>query len=282
MRRQINPAIKDGWKAELLAACKNPSGFPEIDRQNGCQYRYRSSEPPRECECLTLYSCMQRHADFGFNPDLFRHNIEDIILVDRGPLDRYLVDPERVWRENRGLYIWAEQIGVGKTTLAHLVVRHLYRWLHQHSYSNAPGGRFPLAASIHSDYLAWYLLAGDVSDRANYRGRDGFIETLANWSEGEERKIDILLANMLVIDELGRENRDDRRATAGREMLEQILRERRGIRAVTILVGHDPPGRIGERYGEHIESLMGNMSIVEVSDKNGDRRRPLGGAGEGW
>jgi len=282
VKREISPSLKFEWKAELLGACKNPSGYPAIDEKTGCQFHYGTNDPLRECECLILFSCMHRHADFGFDPTLFRHDIETILVDDRGPLDRYLTSPERVWREGRGMYIWGEDIGIGKTTLAHLVVRHLYRWLYRSSVPNGPAEWSSLATAIHNDYLAWYMLSGDVADRAHWKGRDGFREVLANWSEGDSREIDILTANLLCIDELGRENRDERRAASGREMMEQMLRERRNGRGVTILIGHDSPDQFRQRHGDHIESLMANMSIVKVSSANGDRRRPLSGNRGGW
>lgn len=264
VKRGISPAIKLQWKAEVYAAC-------------------RASGHPDTCDCKSLTSCVTRHGDFGFSTEMFCHAIEDIILEDRGPLDRYLADPWRVWREGRGLYIWGVDIGIGKTTLAHLVVRHLYRWLFlSGSPNHAASSTFPFsdfASAMLDGYRGWYMLSGDMADRAHWKGRDGFVEDFYDWYTEEEKKVDVFTSAMLVIDELGRENRDSKQRTeAGREMLEQMLRERQNARAITILVGHDSPDLIVSRYGRHIESLMARMTIVQVSIRNRDRRRSLQGA----
>lgn len=265
MRKAMTEAAKQQLRTELLAGCRGPTGYPQIHPRTGCQYA--SGQPPRKCECLALYSCIQRHADYGFDPALFHHDLDAIILEDPAPLDRYLADPARVWHDGLGCYIWGASIGIGKTTVAHQIVRRLYCWLLDAALASGH--------PAFEDYRAWYMLSGDMADRAHWKGRDGFVETWIN-SHGEDYPIDIFTVQLLVLDELGRENRDARRSTAGREMLEQMLRERHG--KITILAGHDPPDMIGQRYGEHVESLVAGMTIVQVSERNGDRRRSFGAA----
>jgi len=260
MRRELPGALKAEMKANLLAGCQRRTGYDRVDPNKGCS-QGGPNTLPRACECLAVYSCMQRHGDFGFDPDLFRYNIEDIIVDDRGHLDRYLADPARVWREGLGCYVWGDEIGIGKTTMVHQIVRRLYRHL------------FATKEHPFSRYRAWYLLAGDLADRAHWKGRDGFLDEWIT-DEGDAYDVDIFGVDLLVVDELGREARDERRSAAGREMLEQMLRERRG--RVTILAGHDPPDMIERRYGEHVASLMSRTAIVHVSSQNGDRRRAVG------
>ena len=253
MRKPLPTFLKERFRAEMYANCKNPSGDPSLrDSVLGC------GSHDRVCNCQTLFSCMQRHGDFGFDYSQFKHNIEEIIVDDREPLHQYLADPKTVWHEGKGLYIWSDAMGVGKTTLAHLVVRQLYSWRY---LARQPG-----------DYRAWYMLSGEFADRAHWKGRDGFLEKY-DWGNDRVEDLDLFGVDLFVLDELGRENRDDRRTQSGRYMMEHLLRERQN--RVTIMVSHHPPKEVTNMYGEHVASMMArSMATVNVSVKNGDRRRP--------
>jgi len=269
--RPLDHALKARIKADIIAACNNPTGYPDKrDAESGCQYDFRyRAEPglpfmvpdenfgPRECACLLLFSVVQRHADFNFRDyRLFRLGLEGAEFApgSKEVLDRYLADPEAAWH-GKGLFIWGKQIGCGKTTVAHQVVRRLYEWAWR-------------AKRIGGDYRAWYMLASDFADRA-WRGRDGFKETMHWGDEYGDEEMDLWdVPGPFVLDEFGRDDHDERKLKASRTLLESFLRHRQVL--PTIIVSHLPPPAVKDAVSEQAISLLSTFAVVEVA--GGDRR----------
>ena len=257
------------WR--LISECKEQTGFAGIkDPEFGCSRRRGFKRTPSvpfpipvmeqaKCKCLQLFGVMHRHAEFGFNPEMFLHDIDDIALADRKPLDDYLSNPKDAW-QGRGLFIFGNNnIGTGKTTLAHLVTKSLYIWGEENGF-------------VSGTYKTWYMLSSEFADRA-WKGRDGFKEVF-NWGgEYGEQTIDLWsVTGIVVLDELGREDHDDRKTKSGRAMLEFLLRDRFSL--PTIIVSHIIPANASKILSSQAVSLLSKMAVVEVVGD--DRRVPDG------
>lgn len=263
MRKPIPILVKEQMRRDVIASCRNPTGFPNAKHpENGCGVNPECviGDALRECACFDLFRCMHKHGDYGFNPQMFRHSIEDLQFHDRSVLDGYLKDPKVAWA-GKGLYIHSSgSIGCGKTTLAHLVTRYLYAWKDKHA---------------RGDYHAWYMLSHEFADRS-WRGRDGFKEQI-QWSDSIE-DIDLWSVDLFVLDEFGREGAyDERKVAAGRSLFESFLRER--AYRPTIIVSHIAPKDVGRMMGDQTVSLLSDMAVVELvgEDRRGAKRSPFRG-----
>lgn len=269
--RVLSDQERDRIRERLITECQQQTGFTGPKHPiHGCSQRWTNrqvGETPgfeipylerADCRCLELFMVMHRHADFGFDAELFSHRLEDVKLVDRQPLDDYLADPKQAW-EGRGLFIFGGGIGCGKTTLAHLVTKQLYLWGRNNRY--VAGG-----------YKTWYMLASEFAERA-WRGRDGFKQKFTWGGEFGETEVDLWdVAGVVVLDELGREDRNDAKTKAGRSALEALLRDR--SRLPTIVVSHIAPPDASSALSPQIASLLSRMTVVEVT--GGDRRAITG------
>lgn len=207
---------------------------------------------PKMCACLELQSLESIHADFGFIPEHFHTLTTSDIEIheeDRPKLDTFLADPAGAW-SGKGLYIWGGNVGCGKTTLAHLVVRRLYEYARAEWLFPNP-----------EDYSAWYVLAPTFGSVA-YSSRDSFRVELDFL--GESRKIDLwTVPGPVVLDEFGREGSARERKTV-RALYESFFRERIG--KPTIVVSHSRPDEIPDTFGEQVASLMSSsMETIELT-----------------
>lgn len=244
-------------RLRIVRSCKNQTGYVgSRDPQWGCMYAADAlgspdrSLVPKKCACLDLFSLEQRHADFGFNPEYFdKLDISQIELEDRAPLDAMLADPRALW-DGQWVYIWGQEIGCGKTTLAHLLVRKLYEW-----------GK--MNRVIGHDYKAWYTLASSFGAlAAKWAARDAF-RVAVDLGNGDE-EIDLwTVRGPVVLDEFSREGTGPVGEKA-REHYEPFLRERMGL--PTIVVGHLAPWEIQNAgISPQTISLMSTMTVLHVA-----------------
>lgn len=274
MRKPIPIDVKHRMRDDLITNCKNPTGFPERKTlASGCGgYEEmlvrrldgaigRGSSVPRECRCWATFSCMQKHGDWGFDPKLFLHNIEDLRFGDRKALDAVVKEIPSLWDRGGGLYIHGRSIGCGKTTLAHLLVKRIYDF---GANVHVSGGM-----AMSGGYKAWYMLAHEFCDRA-WKGRDGFQEQI-DWGGDGVEEINLTHVRVFVLDEFGRDGlADERKTKAGRGFFEPFLRERTAAGLITIIVSHLPPASVRRVVDEPALSLLSQTHVIEVIGE--DRR----------
>lgn len=276
--RPTDAAFQDMRKF-LIESCSNQVVPGNRDARNGC----RQLGDPRACRCLDIVSAINYHAGFGFDisfPPLnrFCYEVDGMRVAQdsRAVLDQYVLHPERAWR-GRGLYVWSDDFGQGKTSLAHIVTRELYWWARRHDYEIDHGERYRHARVsevpakiIREPYCPWLCRMPEFAERA-FRGRSAFVDE-ADWFGNGVEPIDFwTVRGIVVIDEFGRVS--ERNTELARDSLEQFLRQRQGL--PTIICGHVSPLELKGHCTAGMISLLNEaFDVVEVVGR--DQRKSAG------
>ncbi|MBS7252262.1 MAG: hypothetical protein KIH08_16995 [Candidatus Freyarchaeota archaeon] len=192
------------------------------------------------CGCMLEYRIWNRLLGRGFSEEFLRLSFDEVLQniqldeAGRNVVSWFISNFEKVYERGLSLYIHGKGVGVGKTSLAVVLVKEYLRW------------------ALHKDYK--WDACGVYSDI------ESFLDRYIARERGEvDESWD---AMVFVLDEFGREVKVDK----GKDWLirgvERFLRYRLYNRKSTIIVSNLSPGELFSAYGEIICSLIGVVGGV--------------------
>ena len=221
------------------------------------------------CECQIEFRAVNRMITRGFMEEYLMLDQSmlpklDLSEQDRNILNFYSHNSDAVRDQGLSLYIYGEQVGPGKTSLAVLLAK-------QYSKYN-----------LSEDNYMWEF-------DSYYYDISSFFNSIKSVDYNTE-KFEAWDAKMVVLDEFGREGMESKTKDWMNMVLEQFLRHRIGSHLPTILVSNLKPAMLIELYGVRIPSLLGvtedntirGLVYKSVEVKGGDFRTDQRGLTSRW
>lgn len=187
------------------------------------------------CSCSIKFRVYNRLTSGGYNEetlDLVSSPSYALPMLERGQefVQYFLSNPKIVMEKGLGLFVFSKENGRGKTTLAHYLVYN----------------------------LAWpFALTENYSRDRNYAFKD--VHSLAesfSSSRGEDEAEPDWKATVLVIDDMGIENRSGWRKDLVLPMFHQILHYRRDNKLPTLITSNFPPSTLSRFYDGVLDSVL--------------------------
>lgn len=248
--------FQEKLKIEMTSGCPVCGGSCIVDFEDcSCFLRFKAYN--------RLCGANEEGVRYGFSRDLLDIvSDEDVYIFDTFPeiedkeqietLIEYIDKPDKVFENGLSLYLYSQEYGRGKTTLAHFI------------------------AYVFSEYL--------FLDLYNYQkifskgpNRDNLF-FLRNSQKILESPEDYMYTPFLVIDDMGNENKSAswKRETAI-SAYQMLFHYREDNRLPTVITSNYTPEKLNELYARQLESLLG---ITVEGDLRGRFRSIELGGGE--
>lgn len=181
------------------------------------------------CSCMASYRTLLYLLDFGFEEDMLEmiHKDYDYPFIESGEnfVNYFDKNPEVVEKKGLSLFLYSQERGRGKTTLAHYL-----------SYS----------------YLNYYFQHMNRYSRDRELGFNYVDDLLEEFDSNDWWK-----RRFYVLDDLGKEDSSAVwKKEANISKLHRILQYRRNKKLVTIITSNYPPSEISRKYDGQLDSLL--------------------------